>query len=595
MLYKIRPAIVSAISDKIDIILDGGKSKRVRPKDVLLLHPGPVSGLSELSELEGNIDEAWELVSGSETNLAELSELIFGDFTPATAWAAWQLVADGLYFCGTPESITARSAEQIRVDREERESKLAAEQAWTGLLERIRQGRFEEDDRTRLVEVEKLALKQSEQSRILEALDIQEKMEHAHRLLCKIGYWEGAFNPYPQRHSLPIVDPDLQVPDLEQEQRLDLTHLQAFAIDDQGSEDPDDAISLDGDMVWVHVADAAALIAPDSELDLEARERGANLYLPEGTVHMLPRPVTHMLGLGLQEQSPALSIGFRLTVDAEIADTTIALTSIRATRHSYAEIDGCLSEQPFATLADMARRYRDRRRDYGASSIDLPEVSVRVQDGEVAIRPLDRSGSREMVTDVMLMAGEAVARYCLEHQIPIPFATQPAPESEVSPDGLAAMYACRRLFQPSRHKPMEEPHSGLGLEVYCRVTSPLRRYLDLVVHQQLRAHLSGVEPLGVKQISERIAIADQNSAKVRKAERLSNSHWKMIYLKQNPQWKGVGVVVEMQDKRATLLIPELALENRIRVGRELELDSELELELQEVDVPELLARFRIIK
>lgn len=595
VLYKIRPALVTAVSDKIDIRLEGGKSKRVRSKDISLLHPGPVSALSELTEQQGNIEEAWELLLGTEPNLMELAELVFGDYTPATAWSAWLLVADGIYFEGSPDSIKIRSAEQIKADQEERESKLAAERAWSGLLERIKQGKIEQADREKLIEVEKLALKQSEQSRILKALGHQEKMENAHRLLCKTGYWRDEHNPHPQRQLLPIADPEFMVPELAQEQRLDLTHLPAFAIDDQDSEDPDDAISLDGDRLWVHVADAAALIQPDSELDLEARTRAANLYLPEGTVHMLSQAVTHKLGLGLQEQSPALSIGFRLAEDGQIGDTKIALATIRVTRHSYAEIDGLLSEEPFAALAEMAQRYRRRRVEAGARGIDLPEVSVRVVEGRVVIRPLKRLGSRNMVTDAMLMAGEAVARYCIDHEIAIPFATQPPPESDVEPQGMAAMYACRRMFKPSRIKTLEESHSGLGLDVYCRATSPLRRYLDLVVHQQLRAHISGTKLLSSQQISERIAIADLASAKVRKAERLSNSHWKMIYLKQNPEWKGDGVVVEMQNGRATLLIPELALETKIRIGRELELDSELSLEIQEVDVPDLLARFRIVK
>ncbi len=585
---------MTAVSDKIDIKLEGGKSKRVRSKDISLLHPGPVSALSELTEQEGGVEEAWELLLGTETNLAELAELIFDDYTPATAWAAWMLVADGLYFEGSPESIKSRSAEQIKADQEERESKLAAERAWSGLLERIKQGRIEDADREKLVEVERLALKQSDQSRILKALGYPEMMENAHRLLCKIGYWDANYNPYPQRQSLPIADPELQVPEIAQEQRLDLTHLPAYAIDDQESEDPDDAISLDGDRLWVHVADAAALVQPDSELDLEARARAANLYLPEGTVHMLPQSVTHQLGLGLQEQSPALSIGFRLTEDGQIADTKIALTTIKVTRHSYAEIDKLLSEPPFATMAEMAQRYRRRRVESGARSLDLPEVSVRVVGGRVVIRSLERIGSRDMVTDAMLMAGETVARYCLNHEIAIPFATQPPPESDIEPEGMAAMYASRRMFKPSRIKTVEEPHSGLGLEVYCRATSPLRRYLDLVVHQQLRAHISGSELLSSQQISERIALADLASAKVRKAERLSNGHWKMIYLKQNPEWKGMGTVVDMQNGRATLLIPELALETKIRIGRELELGSELNLEIQEVDLPDLLARFMVV-
>lgn len=594
-LYKVRPAIVTAVTDKIDIQLGGGKTKRVRPKDLRMLHPGPLQDLSGLTDQDGNVEEAWELLLGVETDLAELAELAFGEFTPASAWAVWQLVEDGLYFEGEPDSILARSAEQIRADEEAHETKRAAERARAEFLQRLRQGKIEDGDREQLVEVEKLALKRSDHSRILKALGHQEKMENAHRLLTRVGYWERNHNPYPQRQSLPIDDPILPLPELGREERLDLTHLPAFAIDDAGSEDPDDAISLEGERIWVHVADASALVIPDSELDLEARTRAANLYLPEGTVHMLSQAVTHQLGLGLQEVSPALSIGFVLTPDAEITDTRIALTDIRVARHSYADIDQCLSDDPFSKLVKMTDSYRQRRMASGASRINLPEVSVRVVDGVVVLRPLERLGSRDMVTDAMLMAGEAVASYCLEHNIPIPFATQPPPDSDLRSEDLAGMYASRRKFKPSRHKTLEGPHAGLGLQAYSRVTSPLRRYLDLVVHQQLRAHLLGGELLSNSQISERIAIADGTSGSVRKAERMSNNHWKLVYLRQNPGWRGGGVVVGMADGRVTILIPELAMETRIRTGHALELNSELTLELQEVDIPDLMARFRIAR
>jgi exoribonuclease-2 len=56
----------------------------------------------------------------------------------------------------------------------------------------------------------------------------------------------------------------------------------------------------------------------------------------------------------------------------------------------------------------------------------------------------------------------------------------------------------------------------------------------------------------------------------------------------------MGTVVDMQNGRATLLIPELALETKIRIGRELDLGSELNLEIQEVDLPDLLARFVVV-
>jgi len=593
-LYKVRPALITEVTDKINIQLEAGKSKRVRPKDITILHPGPLKSLSDLEAPEGDVTEAWELLEGAETHLEELAELVYGEYSPATAWAAWQLVHEGLYFEGTPESIRARTQEQIEKDRAEREAKRAAEQAWSDFLERLGRGELIEEDRARLSDVERLALNQSSHSRIIQALGKQETPENAHRMLVSVGYWEAEHNPYPWRQSAPVENPNLEVGALPGEERLDLTHLPAFAIDDEGSEDPDDAISLDGDRIWVHVADVAALAPPDSPLDLEARSRGANLYLPERVVHMLPTGMTGQLGLGLQEVSPALSFGFRLNEAGEPEDIRITPSLIRASRHSYSEIDGRMDEEPFASLNRLARRYRKRREDAGSARIDLPEVSVRVRAGEILIKPLERLESRQMVTEAMLMAGEAAARFALAHDIPIPFATQAAPANPQQPKGMAAMYAYRRQMKPSQSKTLEEPHFGLGLEVYTRATSPLRRYLDLVTHQQLRAHLLGQPVMPVSAISERIGAVDAVGGNIRRAERLSNTHWKMLYLQRNPRWKGEAVVVEINDKRATVIIPELALETRVRVARDVALDQVIKLAVREVDVADLTAWFRVL-
>ncbi|MEE9356817.1 MAG: RNB domain-containing ribonuclease, partial [Sedimenticolaceae bacterium] len=453
---------------------------------------------------------------------------------------------------------------------------------------------LEQEDHERLLEVERLALGQSETSRILHTLGHQENPVNANRMLTGVGYWPEWYNPYPQRQDLPINNPDIQIPGSPEEERLDLTHLAAYAIDDEGSEDPDDAISLDGGRIWVHVADVASLVAVDSAIDLEARGRGANLYLPEKVVHMLPPEITERLGLGLQALSPALSIGFRLDEDAELTDIHIALTKIKVSRHTYDEIDNALDEKPFADLKALCDRFNQRRMAAGASNINLPEVSVRVKEENILIKPLNRLESRQMVTDAMLMAGEAVARYALKHEITIPFATQPAPENPSSPEGMAANFAYRRRLKPSKLKTLEEPHSGLGLALYTRVTSPLRRYLDLITHQQLRAHLLGNEVMPLELISERIGASGAVTGAVRRVERFSNTHWKLIYLMRNPHWRGKGVVVEMVDNRAKVIIPELALETRIRLREALPLDTEISVAVREIDLPDLTVWFRVV-
>jgi exoribonuclease-2 len=153
------------------------------------------------------------------------------------------------------------------------------------------------------------------------------------------------------------------------------------------------------------------------------------------------------------------------------------------------------------------------------------------------------------------------------------------------------MYSFRRQLKPSKLSTQPEPHAGLGLERYTRATSPLRRYSDLLAHQQLRACLSGRPPLEAGELSQRLAVAETAGAGVRRAERLSNQHWKLVYLQQNPDWRGEGVVVELKDGRGVVLIPALALEVRMRLPNGASLNDPQRLVLREVDLPELTARF----
>ncbi len=180
-------------------------------------------------------------------------------------------------------------------------------------------------------EVELLARGRADKSRTLRDLSLPETPEAAHALLLRLGVWDEARTPYADRLRAALSAVELPVPDFDPEEpRLDLTHLPTFAIDDEGNQDPDDAVgveALEGGLtrLWVHVADVAALVAPGSPLDLEARARGATLYLPDRTIGMLPDELVQKAGLGLSETSPALSICLDLDEDgnAEAVDVRV--------------------------------------------------------------------------------------------------------------------------------------------------------------------------------------------------------------------------------------------------------------------------------
>jgi exoribonuclease-2 len=542
----------------------------------------------------GEVEAACELLDGSQTTLPELAELVYGAYTPATAWAAWQLVDEGLYFQGTPEVINVRPLAEVEQERIVRETKAAERDAWNGFLQRARAGHCIPEDAGYLLEVEELIWGQREQSRVLQALECNQNPESAHALLLRLGYWNEMHNPWPRRTGAILEHPTVPLMELPQESRLDLTGLAAFAIDDEGNLDPDDALSLDGDRLWVHIADVAALVPPDSPADVEARARGATLYLPETTIPMLPDAALRQLGLGLLEVSPALSFGLSLDANGVVIDVEVVPSWVRVQRLTYEQVETRLDEEPFRRLYELAERHQARRRARGAIFIDLPEVKMRVSEGRVDIQPLPRLHSRMLVAEAMVMAGEAAARFALERELPFPFTTQePVEAADQQPVSLAAMYSLRRSMRARQYSSQPGPHGGLGLEVYVQATSPMRRYLDLVAHQQLRALLRGSDPLDAQAIVARVGAAEAVASGVRRAERLSRQHWTVVYLQQHPGWQGEGVLVEKRMPRGTVLISALALETRVKVADSVAPDSVLPLRLTGIDLPEREAYFRV--
>ena len=601
VLYKGQAAIVRQLVDKkVTIEMADGERTSVRPKDVTLLHPGPSPHPRQLKATYGDPQTAWELLDGGDTSLAELAELSFGEYTPASAWTAWQLVADGLYFEGSPELITARTPAKVAEILEARDSKATEEREWNEFVARAAGGSITLEDEKFIGDVIALALGRTDGSRTLRRLGRPQTPESAHELLLSIGRWRPSDNPYPSRLGVTTEQPDFPVNNLPEEPRRDLTHLLSLAIDDEGSSDPDDAISLDGDNLWVHVADVAALVPPDSPPDLEARFRAANLYLPEGTIRMLPDALTDRLALGLQATSPALSFALRPNGDNDFQLVEITPSWIRATRTTYEAAENQLDESPYRELLAITSRNRARRLAGGAIEIDLPEVKIKTTlDGAVTIRPLPSLRSRELVREAMLMAGEAAGRFGMAHELEMGYTVQEPPlEDTTLPKDLtgaapSVMWAQRRLMQRSRQSTAPGRHTGLGLDVYVQVTSPLRRYLDLLAHQQIRAYLRGVEPLSTTEVTQRIGAADSIAGPVRAAERLSNQHWTLVYLMQHPDWQGEAIVVENKPGRDVLLIPDLAWETEIYRRPSLPLDSIVTLALDSVDLANKSARFKL--
>ncbi len=591
VVYRGRPAVIRGAGTRLTVLTPEGE-RRVRPKDVRFLHPGPVPWpLPEGPAVD--LAEAYALLGDEgEVPFADFVELVAGSYTPEAAWAVYRALAAGPWFVLEAERVRPRDRREVEalLARERRRAEEAAR--YRAALERFRRGVYAPEDRPLLEELAALALGRAHGARVLRDLGRKESPEEAHAVLLELGYWTPLTNPYPERYGLPAGPPRAGFGPPDDAGRVDLTALPAYAIDDDpASGDADDALAYSDGEVWVHVADVAAWVRPDEPADLAARERGSAVYLPERVVPMLPPGLLEAAALG-GERSRALTFAFRLGGGRPRA-VRVFPSWVRVERLSYREAEGRLGEAPFSELMALAEAFYRRRLGQGALDLSLPEVRVRVRQGRVELSPLFPFRSRFLVRELMLAAGEAAAGWAGGAGIPFPFSTQErrAPPGDLPADPLARAWAQRRTLSRTVYRTAPLPHAGLGLAAYAQVTSPLRRYLDLVAHQQLRAALAGVPGLSPGALIDRVGQAEAAAEAVRAGERASRTHFQLVWLLSRPGFETEGVVVEAGGGRVVALLPGVGLEVALAPRGDEAVGRRLALRLLEVDLPRLTARF----
>jgi exoribonuclease-2 len=610
VVYKNKPALIKEkTADKLLIALAGGDTVKVRDKDIEMIHPGPLKNLNGIGEgatvspdvvvSASNVRETWELLlaEGQELSLKELAELAFGTYSPATAWAAFSLLLDGLYFTGTADAICPRQREQVEADEKKRAEKQQASGERGLFLERLKNRRLElPADNRFMQDVEALAYGKTNKSRTMKDIGRGETPEEAHALLLESGFWTEQINPHPGRYGVSLQSAQCIPAPPPAEDRRDMTHLAAFAIDSPWSHDPDDAISLETEngkqILYVHVADPAASIGMDSPPEKEARDRGATLYVPECSFRMLAEEALPIFALGLNETAPALTFKMTLNDDGGIAETEIFPSTVKVTRLSYHEADTLAEDARLCGLFALAERNLKRRFRAGAVHIELPEVHISLQRGRVTVEPLVQYRSVALVRECMLLAGEGAGIWATQRNVLFPYIEQEIGERlEKIFTGMAGSYQLRRCLRPRILSTKPGRHEGLGLGTYTQVTSPLRRYTDLLAHIQIRAFLRGSgtlqdEALSADEFYARMAAGEAAASAVNQAERASRNHWLMVYLCAQKDSVWDAVALEKKGNRWATLIPTLAMETQVSFRNEIVPNERIRLVLKSVNIPQ---------
>jgi exoribonuclease II len=619
------------------IVIDaGGQSHKVRPQRV----DYTVEGTYESSEINGFLAEvesyldpssleiAWEmLIEDSDTvTPQQMAELLFSDQSPVACYAAHCLLSqDKIYFKQKSEHYEPRPAAQVEEIKHQLEVQAEKEQEKTQFIVHLKQAlagaeiQWSESDRLRLEAIEKVALGSNSASKLAQEI-LQEAgrnfdAQGAWQLLVDIGWWSRHENLFLRRSSYPttfskkvldVVQPLLQSDPAEaNDNRLDLTHLKVCTIDDESTTEIDDGLSVeyleDGTAkIWIHIADPTRLVDPGDELDLEARRRSTSLYLPTGMVPMFPPELaTGPMSLVEGKTCSALSFGVILDQAGSIQEYEIHPSLIKPTyRLTYDDVDemlqlGVQNEPEIADLAKSSYLRRSWRKSQGAIQIKMPESVIKVQDEEVTIELIDSSPSRQLVAEMMILAGQIGGKYGIEHNLSLPYRGQPQPELPTEeellqlPAGPTRFCAIRSCMPRSEMSMSPIRHASLGLESYVQVTSPIRRYTDLLSHFQIKAHLKGLElPFSREELQEIVYSVSSSSYEATLVERQTNRYWGLEYLRRNSKcvWDVVVLRWLREDEDLGLiLIEDLGMELPHRFDRPVTLGERMEMQVTHAD------------
>ncbi|HEY9158200.1 ribonuclease catalytic domain-containing protein [Candidatus Binatus sp.] len=314
----------------------------------------------------------------------------------------------------------------------------------------------------------------------------------------------------------------------------------AVTVDDDDTVEVDDALSCEplaggGMRVRVHIALVADFVIKGGAMDQEAAARATTVYLPETTIRMLPDPIScRAASLIAGEDRPVLTTDVRLSADGALVEASIYPARIPIMRRlDYDQVDrilesGICADDAGATVSRLhaaAIHLRQRRRTAGAVLVQRREAKVRVRGDEVEISVLDNaSPGRTLVAEFMVLSNFVAARYAAENRIPIIYRVQP------QLGGDLASQRPRLSLHP-------EYHAGIGLDFYAQLSSPIRRYADLVLQRQLLGALKNRDnqpPIyTVDELLTVLAGAENAEASGRELERRAKRYWILRYLERH--------------------------------------------------------------
>ncbi len=282
--------------------------------------------------------------------------------------------------------------------------------------------------------------------------------------------------------------------DLNDTDTLPVADVSAFSIDDASTTEIDDAFSitplkLGSFRVGIHIAAPALGIKQGTPLDKAASERLSTVYMPGRKITMLPDAAINHFTLGEDRVCPAVSLYLDVADDYSVTRIESRIEKIkivRNLRHDTLETyfnESTLAQRdsnyPFIdelhTLWHLACNMEALRGKVNDTNNDKIDYSFDIENDHVTIRERRRgSPIDKVVSELMIYANTEWGK-------------------QLANANVAGIYRSQGNSKV-KMSTSPAPHQGLGVSQYAWISSPMRRYVDLINQRQLIAMLRGEAP-----------------------------------------------------------------------------------------------------
>ncbi|WP_080123809.1 ribonuclease R family protein [Chlamydia suis] len=420
--------------------------------------------------------------------------------------------------------------------------------------------------------------------------------------------------------------------------RKDLRDLLCFTIDSSSAKDFDDAVSLTYDqegnyILGVHIADVSHYVTPNSALDKEASKRCNSIYFPGKVIPMLPSALSDNL-CSLKPNVDRLAVSVFMTFSKEglLSDYRILRSVIRSKyRMTYDEVDAIIEKKlphPISkTILEMdklSRIFADIREQRGCMRLVLPSFTMSLDNLQepAALVETKQTAAHKLIEEFMLKANEVIA-YHISHQgVTMPFRIHEPPNEESlltfretakalgftitqtpaqEPDYQYLLHTASadhplepilhsqfvRSMKTASYSTENKGHYGLCLDYYTHFTSPIRRYVDLIVHRLLFHPLS-VEENHLEQIVRACSSQERVAAKAEGAFiNMKKARFLKKFFEEQPTTLYKAFIITVSPEGLSFVLPEFCHEGFIPAAK-LPKEYVIKTKLGVEDLPEHL-------